>query len=59
MGFFFLPLCGFIDRTGSRYDRKHDEKEGGDTQQMVPRPGFEPGATAARTKPLYMGCPLR
>lgn len=30
-------------------------KRGSDMQQMVPRPGLKPRATAARTKPLYMG----
>ena len=52
---FFWPLLieEAQDMTGNRI------REGGsDTQQIVPWPGFEPGATAARTKPLHMGHPL-
>ena len=40
--FFYLYNC----KHSSRDDRKQDK---------VLRPGLEPGATAARTKPLYIG----
>ena len=40
-------------------DRKRGGRErGDDMQQMAPDTGLEPGPTAARTVPLYMGRPL-
>ena len=50
--FFFFCLYGFIDSAAGEGNRVERE---GVTQQMVPGLGVEPGSTAARTKPLYMG----
>ena len=53
--FFFWP-CGFIDRTGSRYNRKQDEREGGGVTHSKWSPGWD--LNLGPTKPLYMGRPL-
>ena len=53
----FWPLCLYW-QISWRCDRKQDEREGEWHAAKGPRPGAKPGATAARTKPLYMGHPL-
>lgn len=46
----FWPFC-FIGRTA-------ETGRGSDKQQRDPGPGVKLGSVAARTMPLYMGCPL-
>ena len=53
----FGPLYGFIDRTASGMTGNRMRESWGDTQQKGQRLGLEPGAAAARTKPLYGGTP--
>ena len=51
---FFWPFGGFIDRTAQDMIGNRMRERGRDTRQRASRQGLEPGAAAARTKPLHM-----
>ena len=46
------------EQLGEMTGNRLRERGGGDAQHRAPGQVLNSGAAAARTKPLYMGCPL-
>ena len=53
---FIWLFIGFIDSIAEDMTGNGMRERGRDARQRAPRPELEPRATAARSKPLYMGC---